>query len=274
MIKLEKHMQLVYLQQVVDDIEVTQEMVANINPLLFCHTTKYDHIDDICYEKKIKTTECTTFKHMAVFFFYGKAKYISSKEIVDEFGKDFPITFLFEGKKFKNDKVQLFPFDTGGFLKFNKYDLKTEKTAANFKFEPSYLSLTNTIKKYIYILYTSNEGYIDKKITEFDDKYSSCVTMNYIKTIHDRLQSRHSEISWGEQALTLEVQVLEDVNFNDSTPHAIFVPDCIYQSDRAIRSLGFSKATEIVPYNAVGTSIEDYVKMREAIKLYITKYDS
>jgi hypothetical protein len=228
-------------------LESHSSQIGDISLLPICHVTTPGGFNQIIQDMKLiaqeePDEENIYGKEKLLYFFYGKACYIFKGGALPTFLTNSPSAMIFELETIQSKIHRMLPFDSGGFKRY--------KIAAGFRREAFTVNSpnTDTIRKYIKLMYGSNENYLNWRATfQPDDETRYCGVFEEIVRIHKSAEDGKAE--YGEQGVTIELQFRE--NAIQLTPKIIVVPFSYYT---ALDTTGIRK------YQDIGIRIEHYCR--------------
>lgn len=197
-------------EQIVD--EASQEVSLQALPL--CHTTTEGFVVNIIHAKNLASKkQCNVWNEYLVYFFYGKASYLTQNEI-ENYTDNPPITLLFEVDENLSMRRAL-PFDSGGF---NRYKIRPGYTKENFAHHHPNVS---TLKGLVKLLYQDNMRYLKDQVslTDLERFENICSEAQEIKRVY--IKAKQNGGDFGKQIYSIEVQYEDKVKFD---PKYIIMP--------------------------------------------------
>jgi hypothetical protein len=243
-------------------IKSTSNNPLSLSILPLCHTLKNKNaINELLNEKILKKEFCDVFKEYLLYFFYGKAPFTDHEIYKDSRPGFYPITILFDISKIPVMPIRMYPFDTGGY---NRYNISLPRDSFAIK-NPT----IEEVLKFIYIVFENNTNYISKKFKANTSKYPTCMVLKELEILYAKLWL-DIPMDYGDQAFAVEIQY-KDIDIEN--PIAFVVPHrlAINKENREFWHKDFPN-TIIIPYDDKDTKISKlYDNMQSQVRRYISK---
>ncbi len=253
------------IKSITDIVEYVDVKINDVEILPICHTSRWDKlINDInISESELRARKNDDYDEKLLFFFYGKAKYIPSEDVKNEYKKYPPFTLIYD----LNDKIEeihrLVVFDSGGYKRYKiEIDLK--------QFEIKNCS-SDKLKKLITIFFKNNENYLNGQMTPNIDPehFPLCGALHEYCRLGDDIKNKRHDLEYGEQAITFEIQ-FTNFHLHEKLLTAV-IPDTYLSSDSSKEQFAALFGNKkVVPF-PTDTQIHSYHNMSNTVKEEIDK---
>ena len=201
----------------ITDVEVCEQLYN----LPIFHTTFNKYSQTIFENKKLEVVECAVLKEKALYFFYGKPNYKSSKGNVNTTTKEWnPICIILKMETISRKVSHIFPFDSGAF-NANLYSTVFEGNLTLKEYDLN--ANTDLIKKFLSIFYISLEDYLDGNVSKkLEEKNSQQITNCY------KLYTMEGDaLKFDDRSRTIEIVVNNSVEINEKNIELIIAPSSL-----------------------------------------------
>ena len=263
-----------FFKRVNDIVNDETIQCEDLQLLPFCHITKGSIFQDIVNSQELRGAKCPVLEKEAIFFFYGKPRYIPTEDAQSIIGGHAPVCILFDYHNLKEKEVTIFPFDSGGF---SRYEAPVDWSVREYIMHSGNATSQWDVllKRYIKKIYGTNQNYLNRRVLD-DFKCEGKTfhdTLRFVIELHDSFNTLSAR-KYGEQATSIEIQIQESCLV--LSPIVIFLPLSRFWNDdgptQIVTDIEKQFSVEACPYEDSQWDIsESYFLMRKEVKDYILK---